>query len=177
VEVGVQRALGLARRGECDGARQEAEGLGREREGLAFTRDGLTPFVDGARTQYLWGEVLSRCGDEEGARLHWRKAASVEDSYPQPHVAYAYAAARRLGEDSVAAVRPRVEAALQAWSNRLVVGTNFPGANACGQGLMLRALGREEEARAKLREVFLLPDKLMSHYLSREALALGETPR
>ena len=125
------------------------------------------------------GEILSRCGDDEGARRHWQKAAGAEDAYPQPSVAYAYRAARRLGDGSAAAVRPRVEAALLAWSNRLVVGTNFPGANACGQGLMLRALGREEEARAKFREAFLLPDKLMSHYLSREALAepQGETSR
>ena len=68
-------------------------------------------------------------------------------------------------------VKPRIEAALEAWANRLVVGTNFPGANAAGQGLFLRELGREGEAQAKLREALLLPDKVMSHYLSREALA------
>ena len=68
-------------------------------------------------------------------------------------------------------MRPRVEAALAAWANRLVVGTNFPGAERQRQGLMLRALGREAEAKAKLREALLLPDKVMSHYLSRAALA------
>ncbi len=179
IEIGVQKTVALARREDCAAARQAVEELGREKTGLAFTKDGLQPFVDGARTQYLVGDVLSTCGDDDGARHHWEKAAAVEDAYPQPHVAYAYRAARRLGGDSAAAVQPRVEAALQSWSNRLVVGTNFPGANACGQGLMLRALGREEEAEAKFREALLLPDKLLSHYLSREALAQarGETSR
>jgi tetratricopeptide (TPR) repeat protein len=179
VEIRVQKALALAHRKDCDAARQATDELGREQAGLAFTKDGLQPFVDGARTQYLVGEVLSACGDDVEARRHWEGAATAEDAYPQPHVAYAYRAARRVGADRAAAVEPRVQAALQSWANRLVVGTNFPGANACGQGLMLRALGREEEARAKFREALLLPDKLMSHYLSREALAepRGDTSR
>jgi hypothetical protein len=70
-----------------------------------------------------------------------------------------------------AATRARLETALASWERRLVVGTNFPGPNACGRGLMLRALGRDEEARQRFKEALLLPDQLMSHYLSREALS------
>ena len=36
---------------------------------------------------------------------------------------------------------------------------------------MLRGLGREAEAKAKLEEALLLPDRVLSHYLSRAALA------
>ena len=169
VEVQVQKALGQAGAKECTGARETVAGLGREVPGLAFTKDGLEVFVDAPRTQFLIGEVLERCGDPAGARTCWEKASRAADAYPQPNVAYAYRAAERLGQAD--AVKPRVEAALQAWTNRLAVGTGYPGPNACGQGLMLQALGREEESRAKLRETLLLPDKLMSHYLSRDALA------
>ena len=35
---------------------------------------------------------------------------------------------------------------------------------------MLRALGREEEARARFRRALLLPDQQLSHFLSRRAL-------
>lgn len=174
VEIGVQKAMTLARARQCDLARQALEQLGQERPGLSFTRDGMRAFVEGARTQFLAGEVLAACGDAPAARARWEKAAAAQDAYPQPQVAYAYKAALRLGDDRAAAVRPRVDTALASWANRLVVGTNFPGANACGQGLMLQALGRDAEARAKLREALLLPDKLMSHYLSRAALAEAE---
>jgi len=115
------------------------------------------------------GEVLAACGDAGAARARFEKAAAALDAYPQPQVAFAQRAAERLGRPE--ATKPRVEAALEAWANRLVVGTNFPGANAAGQGLFLRALGRESDAEAKFREALLLPDKVMSHYLSREALA------
>ena len=70
--------------------------------------------------------------------------------------------------------RARLETALASWNNRLTVGTNFPGANAMGQGYFLRVLGRDAEARAKLRDALLLPDKMMSHYLSRAALGEKE---
>jgi tetratricopeptide (TPR) repeat protein len=171
VEVLAQRALRAARAKDCASARRTIEGLGREVPGLAFTRDGLGPFVDGARTQLLVGDALEACGDAAGARRHWEKAAGAGDVYPYPHLAFAHDAAERLEAARAAALGPKLEAAVAAWTNRLAVGTNFPGANACGQGLMLRALGREPEAEAKLREALLLPDKLMSHYLSRAALA------
>jgi tetratricopeptide (TPR) repeat protein len=67
--------------------------------------------------------------------------------------------------------RARFETALEAWERRLVIGTNFAGPNAYGRGLLLKALGREAEAKERFREALLLPDQLMSHYLSRAALA------
>jgi hypothetical protein len=38
------------------------------------------------------------------------------------------------------------------------------------QGLILRALGREEEAKARFRRALLLPDQRLSHFVSRRAL-------
>jgi tetratricopeptide (TPR) repeat protein len=170
LEVELQRALALARKGECVDARREVGSLGAEVPGLSFTRDGLAALLAGARCHYLLGEVFAACRDEAAARTHWEAAAAGGDDYPQPTAAFAYLAGRRLGAGSEGERRARLEAALASWNNRLASGTNFPGANACGQGYFLLALGREKEGRAKLREALLLPDKMMSHYLSRAAL-------
>jgi hypothetical protein len=133
-------------------------------------------FVEGARVQYLLGEVFALCGDDASARQHWQAAAAGHDRYPQGDAAFVYLASRRLGIGTEESRRSALEAALASWNNRLVSGTNFPGANAAGQGCFLQALGREAEARAKLREALLLPDKMMSHYLSRAALAASPAP-
>jgi tetratricopeptide (TPR) repeat protein len=170
IEVKVQETLALTRQHDCERAREGVLGLGREEPGLAFTNDGLAAFIDSARIQFLLGEAFATCGDTAAARRLWGKAAVATDSYPNPNLAFALRAADRLGSGARETVQPRVEAALAAWTNRLTVGTNFPGPNASGQGLMLLALGREAEAEAKLRQALLLPDKAMSHYLSRAAL-------
>jgi tetratricopeptide (TPR) repeat protein len=171
VEARIQKALARARARDCREAGSLVAALDRQAPGLPFTKDGLSAFVDTARIQYLSGEVQALCGDAAAATRHWEKAATAADAYPQPNLAFALAAARHLGGDRPHAVRPRVEQALASWANRLTVGTNFPGPNACGQGLMLLALGRDEEARGKLEEALRLPDRILSHYLSRAALA------
>ncbi len=56
----------------------------------------------------------------------------------------------------------------------LAAGTSFPGVVVEAQGRMLRALGREDEARAHFRKALLLPDQRLSHFLARRGLA--ETP-
>jgi len=176
LEVRLQRALHLARGGRTRQALEVVTTLGRPVAGLDFTRDGMEAFLDGARVQYVLGEILARCGDESGAERHFEKAAGTADRYPYPEVPFAVAASRRLGA-GLDAGRDRLEATLRAWENRLVVGTSFPGPNALGRGLCLRALGREAEARERLEEALYLPDKLMSHYLSRAALRQeGPTP-
>jgi tetratricopeptide (TPR) repeat protein len=173
LEVRLQKALHLARGGDCRTALGIVQALGRPVPDLAFTRDGLDAFLRAARAQYLVGEADSLCGEKEAAREHRERAAAGKDRYPYPDVAFAVRAARRLGA-SAEEGRPRLEAALGDWENRLVVGTSFPGPNALGRGLFLRALGREKEARARLREALTLPDKLMSHYQSRAALREGD---
>jgi tetratricopeptide (TPR) repeat protein len=170
VEIRLQQALFLARAGRGALAVDILRRVGEPVPGLAFTSDGLAPFVDGARARFLAGEVQELAGDAAAARDSWAKAAASADAYPQPDAAFAYLAARRLGGPAEADARNRLEAALRSWENRLVVGTNYPGANAAGQGWFLKALGRESPAQAKFQEALLLPDKVMSHYLSRAGL-------
>jgi tetratricopeptide (TPR) repeat protein len=171
VEVQLRKAVSLAREGNGTEARAVAESIGRPVPGLDFTKDGLEVFVNAGRTQYLLGEAKDVLGDAAGARAHWEKALAATDGYPSPGPAFAMLAAARLGGGRSAEIRQRIEAALQDWENRLVTGTNYPGPNAVGRGLFLRALGREEEGLARLREGLLLPDKLLSHELARVALA------
>jgi tetratricopeptide (TPR) repeat protein len=171
VEVQLRKAVSLARQGNGTEARTAAEGIGHPVPGLDFTKDGLEVFVNAARTQYLLGEAKDVLGDAAGARAHRQKALAATDAYPSPGPAFALRAAERLGRGPSADLRQRIEAALQDWENRLVTGTNYPGPNAVGRGLFLRALGREDEAQARLREGLLLPDKLLSHELARAALA------
>jgi tetratricopeptide (TPR) repeat protein len=172
VEVRLQRALALARAGRKAEAEGIAGTLGAEVETLPFTKTGMGAFRDSARVQYLLGELFSLTGNDAEAKRHWEAALERPDSYPHPDAAFAYAAARRLGGPAAQVARTRLETALEGWRNRLVVGTNFPGANATGQGFFLRALGREAEAREKFHEALLMPDKVMSHYLSRAALSV-----
>jgi tetratricopeptide (TPR) repeat protein len=171
LEARLQRALALAREGRRDEALRIAAHLGDAVPGLPFTQDGMDAFLGGARVQYLLGEAFALAGDEAAARQRWQAAAAGRDSYPQADAAFVYLARRRLGIGSDEERRATLEAVLASWNSRLVSGTNFPGANAAGQGYFLQALGREPEARAKLREALLLPDKMMSHYLSRAALS------
>ncbi|HEY3380908.1 MAG TPA: DUF5107 domain-containing protein [Vicinamibacterales bacterium] len=178
VEVAEQRALALARQHRCEEAVAIVQRLEQPVAGLRFTESGLAPFVESARALVLASDVFSACGDRVAAGDRLNRAAAAQDVYPYPHLAFGWQAKRKQGVTTMdPATRRGFETALAAWERRLVIGTNFPGPNACGRGLILRALGRENEAMERFREALLLPDQLMSHYLSREALAAASVTR
>ena len=174
LEVRLREALALAREGHKDEARALAESLGRPVPGLAFTGDGMKAFVDAPRFQYYAGELQSRLGDDAAARAHWRRAAAGRDFR---QTAFAYRAARRLGEAGEADWRPRLEAALAEADTYLFRGGHYPAVATLARGLLLRALGRTAEGDEALRAVFTLPDKGMPHHVARLALARpGDEP-
>jgi tetratricopeptide (TPR) repeat protein len=177
VEVAEQHALALARQRRCGEAVDLVRRLGQPVAGLPFTENGMSAFVESARARYLAGEVLASCGDSASARAQWERAAASQDQYPYPNLAFGWQAKQKLGAVMDATTRARLETTLEAWERRLVIGTNFAGPNAYGRGLLLKALGREAEAQERFREALLLPDQLMSHYLSREALGRDSTSR
>src|SRR5262249_17457262 len=131
--------------------------------------DGMKAFVDGVRVQYMIGEILAAAGRPADARAHWVRATTGED-WPNMKPAFAALAARRLRPTDDAAQRKDLEASLVRCRQFLARGTACPGIATYAEGLMLRALGREAEARDRLRQVFLLPDLRLSHYLARHAL-------
>ena len=165
LEVRLQKALRLAREGRKEEALAVKATIGLEIPGLPFTQDGLAPFIDNARYQYYLGVVEAACGGADAARAHWRKA-SGNTGYRQ--VYFSYLAARKLGQvDETAWIelfRTRLKEA-EAY------GGHFPGLAVYAQGVLLQALGQNDEGRQKLKEALLYPDKGMSHYLCREALS------
>jgi predicted negative regulator of RcsB-dependent stress response len=125
--------------------------------------------VDAPRAQYAAGEIASLAGDEAAARRHWQKATEGKDAFFRAPP-YAYAAARRLGGADETAWRARLESSVAQSDKFLESGTGFPGVVVTSQGLILRALGREDEAKARFRRALLLPDQRLSHLLARRAL-------
>ena len=181
--VGHERAAGVRRDPAAEGARRwraagrgaEAlaivDGLDREVPGFAFTKDGLEAFVTTPRVQYVAGEIAALAGDTpRRARTGRQAAAGKEGILPRPALRLPRrAAARRRGRGGVA--RRGWKQALAESDAFLEAGTSFPGVVAAAQGVLLRALGREDEARARLRKALLLPDQRLSHFLARRALA------
>jgi tetratricopeptide (TPR) repeat protein len=173
VEIRLQKALALARAGRPAEALAVVESLDREVPGLTFTQDGLAAFAQTPRAQYVAGEIAALAGDTPAARAHWTKATQGKDSFFRA-LPYAYLASVRLGNAAEEGWRARLEQGLAESEKFLQGGTNFPGVVASAQALMLRALGREEEARARFRRALTLPDQRLSHFVSRRALEGAE---
>jgi tetratricopeptide (TPR) repeat protein len=169
LEVRLRRALALARAGRREEAASLVRAIDRPVPGLVFTRDGLLPFLETARLQYLMGEAMAAAGQEAEARKHWSQALrGREGSFLKP--VYTALAQRKLGQADEAAIREGLQKALLDCESFLAQGTSFPGIATHAQGLILRVLGRENEARERFRSVFLLPDQRLSHFLARRAL-------
>ncbi len=165
MENQLQKALTETKTSECGTAPITVENLGKPVPGLSFTTEGGERFINSARVQYYLGEIQEKCGSSEAATVHWHHAAATDrwdDLY------YGYLAARKLGrEGSQAAWMVKLEEGLE--KAKSYSGSNR-GMNAYTRGSLLLALGRRQEAVKSLRQVFLFPDKGMSHYLSRELL-------
>jgi tetratricopeptide (TPR) repeat protein len=159
IEVQLRKALTLARSGRRNEALAVTGKLGQAVDGLAFTREGMSAFQKGDRYEYLVGSIESLCGDTASARRHWQTAAAG-------HGGFAVLAAWKLG---LADWRSRAEADVA----RATEPSNPQSRLLAERGLLLRALGREEQAKAALRESLLAPDRQFSHYIARTALLSG----
>jgi hypothetical protein len=170
VEIRLQKALALARGGRGADAMALVRALEQESPELAFTKDGLDAFTRTPRVSFAAGEIATLAGDPAAARLHWTAAAAGKEGFFRG-LPWAYLAEKRLGTADEAAWRPRLEKALVDSDAFLAAGTSFPGVVVEAQGRLLRALGREDEARARFRKALLLPDQRLSHFLARRGLA------
>ena len=164
LELLLREALALARAGRREEAKALAAGFGKPAPGLEFTQDGMAAFVNAPRFQYYCGELQALLGDDAAAREHWQRAAKGRSLR---EAAFAYRAARRLGDAGDAEWRPRLEAALAEADLYLFRGGHYPALATCGRGMLLRALGRAAEGDVALRQVFVLPDKGMPHHIAR----------
>jgi fructose-1-phosphate kinase PfkB-like protein/tetratricopeptide (TPR) repeat protein len=169
LEVRLLRARAASRAARCDEALTIVDTLTKPRPDLAFTADGLDPFVGTARFHYELGAIAAACGRQESAAAHWKQVASVTSGSPLLNAYYVYAAAQRLG-DSSSEWTPRLQQAL-ADSQALIDSGNANNVSAVrvARGLLLRALGKEDEAREQLTEALRAPDRQLSHHLARLA--------
>jgi tetratricopeptide (TPR) repeat protein len=166
VEVRLQEAISLERKGNCSAATSMGAKLGGEVQGLAFTRDGLAPVIDSARTQYLLGMLFSRCRQPQEAHDHYERAAQQTNP---PQIFWAYSAEKELNHSNTAEWQQKLESALAR-----IQANNETDSNSLGvytQGLLESALGRSQRADATFQEALLLPDRMMAHHLSRLARA------
>ena len=158
VEVKVLQALSQAAAHQCDAALATIDSLGGEVPGLPFTRDGLAPFVDAPRTQFMVGQVEAGCGRGQDAAQRWRRVAAATGA---SNLVWAWGAAQKLDGYDAPEWSKRLEAALTQ------AGPDTPYL----AGMLELALGKRSAAWTHLQQTVLLPDRQMSHHLSRMAMA------
>jgi len=167
VEVHLLSALDNARQGKCDQASTIARELGSQVPGVSFTSDGMEPFINSARTNYLLGEIAMQCKMPDQAKQHFTIAAGKTGS---GEIVWAWLAAKQLPGFDSSTWAGRLESALQQASG-MTETSSFAGWWLYDQGMLDRALGREQQAQRGFRRAFLLPDRLLSYHLAREAMA------
>ncbi len=121
------------------------------------------PLADNARFQFRAGEAEHRAGNTTAARKLWQRA--VELGRRGADLAYAYQAARRLGQDT-SELRRRIEQTL----DRMGDPESTRGPYWYTRGVLEQAIGRPGAADS-LRKALLAPDRMLSHYHTRTALA------
>ena len=172
-QVRLRRAETALHEQHCEDALRLLDSLDRAVPGLEFTRGGLTDLLQPSIVQRQVAAIESACGRQTQAqqRLARLARAAGADSGPL-QVALAYDAARALGDATIDAWRSRLTDALASASRTLEAGTSSsPGTFQLALGLLLRALGREPEAVRAFTDVFKLPDRNLSYYYARSALA------
>jgi len=166
IEVQLQHALSLAKDGACSAASSLANDLAKPVTGLSFTNDGLQRFVEAARTQYLIGKMYLKCGKTELARKQFESAAAKS---AVGEIVWAWLAGKELPNFDRGEWTRRLQSALGP-SQAMSETSSFGGWWMYNAGMLERALGREDNAQKEFRSALLLPDRMLSYHLTREAL-------
>ena len=149
IRVRALEAESKAAQGQCKEATATLDHLKDRVEGLTFTRDGLDVFIEQAANQALLASVESDCGRNDSAT---KRLATLMRRGDPASLVFAHADAARL-QDAI----PR-QTASSSW-------------NAAMAGLIEIELGHPAKAIPLLETALLLPDRNLSHHLSRVALA------
>jgi tetratricopeptide (TPR) repeat protein len=167
LEVQVQHAMSLARRGQCSEGVKIADHLADPLPDLPFTRDGLEPLLRSARFSYLVGGVYQRCKLPDKARSSFTQAAERSDL---KDAVWSWKASQQLPGFDQASAKQKLE--------RVLDGTKSDGDISSRSGwwfynaaVLDRATGRTEQAGAEFRQALLCPDQLLTYHLTRLALA------
>jgi hypothetical protein len=131
--------------------------------------------VESARTNYLLGDLFAACGQKAEAEKRYQFASSPGIFQPETsQIVWKWAAARKRAGYDPALWHERLTAALSEVESN-------SRANASGwlqytKGVLLLALGRQEDGESSLRQTLLSPETHMSHHFALLALD-GATPR
>ncbi|HWH58843.1 MAG TPA: DUF5107 domain-containing protein [Terriglobales bacterium] len=167
LEIQLERALKLAGDGHCEEADSVANRLAVPVPQMTFTTDGLDVFAHSARVEYRLGKVAAKCGNADGAKQHFQ-AAAVKTGAGE--IVGAWSAAKELPDFDDRAWVPRLQSALQQ-ANSMSESSSFAGWWVYNAAMIEQSLGHAEESQRKFRKALLLPDRLLSYHLTREALA------
>ncbi|HEX3684557.1 MAG TPA: DUF5107 domain-containing protein [Bryobacteraceae bacterium] len=167
MEVRLQQALSLDAAGDCDSAASAASNLGAALPEFAFTRDGLAGLVDSARMQYLLGALFLRCGRPQEAGAHFERAARQTGP---GEIFWAYEAGKKLDLGRARDWEAKLEGAL-ALAKANAETSSYASFWLYTEGLIERALGREQGADTAFEQALVMPDRLMAHHLTRLARA------
>jgi tetratricopeptide (TPR) repeat protein len=166
IEVQLQHALSSSQHGNCAAASSIANGLANPVSGLSFTNDGLHRFIRMPRTQYLLGKIYANCGNTELGRKEFESAAGKSAG---GEIVWAWLAAKELPNFNRSEWIRRLQSALGP-SQAMSETSSFAGWWIYNSGMLQRALGREDDAQREFRSALLLPDRMLSYHLTREAL-------
>ena len=167
LEVQLQHALSLARRGQCSEAVSVADHMNNPVPDLPFTHDGLEPFLRDARTNYLLGNVYRDCKLPEKANARFEDAAhqtTLEQAF------WAWKASQKLAASESQQESEKLQNLIQH-ARSATENSSHTGEWLYNLAMLERAAGHPEQAQAELRDALLSPDELMSYHLARLALA------
>ena len=108
-----------------------------------------------------------QCKMAEQAKPHFTAAAGKQGS---GEIVWAWRAAKQLPGFDASQWTGRLESALQQ-AGGMTESSSFAGWWVYNHGMLNRVLGHELEAQQDFRKVFLLPDRMLSYHLAREAMA------
>lgn len=137
IEARLRNILDLAHQHHCPEAQSSIEKIGDEDKAVPFSIYGFSSVLKSARVQYLLAAAQVLCGDTKTARKGWSKVAKASGSGSPIESAYGLLASWRLNPQAI----PALEQAL-------------PGLQSSpyARGLLLRALGKSDEAIASFKE-------------------------
>jgi tetratricopeptide (TPR) repeat protein len=165
VEVQLQKALALAKAGNCTDALAEAGHLGAPVPEISFTHDGLEPILKSARTNDFLGAVYASCGKSEEAVSKFQLAAST--SAPD-QVRWAWLAAQKLPGFDERQWQERLRSALLQAESRSETSA-YPSWWDYTAGALQSALGNRQQADQSFRKALLLPDRMLAYHFTRLA--------
>jgi Flp pilus assembly protein TadD len=168
IELQLQRLLALAASRQCAAADQGLTTLGYDDTRLPFTFHGFDAFMKGARFQYLLAAVEAACVDDKSARKRWDKLAKMRADIASTDYAYPYLAAARLNPAESAA---KATAGLEGIRRALAAaGEASRPALLYSQGLLLKILGKLEEAAVSFQQGSAAASEARLQYLNDDAL-------